>query len=88
MKKLTLDSETREKLYALTRIRTAQAQEVQRAKILLLRADGNKEDFIADKLDITRKTVYSTIRKYNDHGLECALRDEDRSGCPSSYTVQ
>jgi len=86
VKKLTLDSETREKLYALTRIRTAQAQEVQRAKILLLRADGNKEDFIADKLDITRKTVYSTIRKYNDHGLECALRDEDRSGRPSSYT--
>jgi len=86
MKKITLSEESRQKLEALTRCRTAPAQEVQRAKILLLRADGIKEGFIADKLDITRKTVYLTVRKYRDHGLEWALRDEDRSGRPSSYT--
>jgi len=85
MKKITLDDETLQKLEALTRSRTAPAQEVQRAKILLLRACGNKEDFIADKLDVTRKTVYLTVRKYRDHGVDWALRDEERSGRPSSY---
>jgi len=81
-----MDEGPRKELEALTHCRTASAQEEQRAKILLLRADGNKEDFIADKLDIARKTVSATVRKYREHGTERALCDEERSGRPTSYT--
>ena len=86
MKKITLSEETRKELEALTRCRTALAQEVQRAKILLLRANGVKEEMVADKLDVTRKTVSTTVRKYREKGLEGALYDEERSGRPTSYT--
>jgi len=86
MKKITVDEKTRKKLEAVTRSRTTPAQEVQRAKIILLWSSGNTMAFIAGKLDVTRKTVFSTVKKYRDHGLEWALRDEERSGRPSSYT--
>ena len=52
---LTVDE--REYLETQTRARTIQAQTVNRARILLLKADGCSINDIADKIGINRKSV-------------------------------
>ena len=54
---ITLTVEEREYLEAQTRARTIQAQTVNRARILLLKADGCSIDDIADKVGINRKRM-------------------------------
>ena len=46
-----------ETLITITNMRTEEAQKVQRAKILLLNADGMNNVKIAEKLDIHRNSV-------------------------------
>ena len=54
---ITLSTEDREFLELQTRARTIQAQTVNRARILLLKADGNPIDAIADKVGLNRKNL-------------------------------
>ena len=54
---ITLTTEDRNYLETQTRARTIQAQTVNRARILLLKADGCSIDDIADKVGINRKSV-------------------------------
>ena len=49
-KPLTLSSEDRSRLESITKTRTLQAQTVTRARILLLKADGESVDSIADRI--------------------------------------
>ena len=49
---------------SLVRSRTMQAQIVQRARIILLKADGNPIDVIADKIGIDRKNIMLCIKEY------------------------
>ena len=46
---------------SLVRLRTIQAQVAQRARILLLRAEGIPIDTVADKVGINRKSVMLCI---------------------------
>lgn len=78
--KLALIDEDREYLETLVRTRTTQAQAVQRAKIILLKAEGFSIDAIADKLDINRKSVMLCLRKYQDGGTENAIYDTPGRG--------
>jgi transposase len=64
----------------LLRSRTMQAQIVQRARIILLKADGVPIDIIADKIGIDRKSVMLCIKKYKANGAECALYDAPGRG--------
>ena len=73
------DSEV-EYLTNITNMRTAEAQKVQRAKILLLSSDGMSNIKIADKLDIHRNSVELCLRKYTAAGMESALRDDAGRG--------
>ncbi|MCR5233671.1 MAG: helix-turn-helix domain-containing protein, partial [Lachnospiraceae bacterium] len=66
---LNLTMEDREYLESQTRARTIQAQTVNRARILLLKADGYSIDDIADKVGVNRKSVMLCISKYNDGGV-------------------
>jgi len=69
-----------EYLTAITNTRTAEAQKVQRAKILLLSSAGMENTKIAEKLDIHRNSVELCLKKYASAGMESALRDDAGRG--------
>ena len=79
-KVLQLSSEDRDYLEQQTRARTIQAQTVNRARILLLKADGLSVADIADKVGLNRKSVMLCIEKYVAGGVENALFDAPRRG--------
>jgi len=67
-------------LESLLRARTMQAQIVQRARIMLLRAEGIPIDTIADRVGANRKSVMLCISKYKSGGVENALYDAPGRG--------
>jgi len=67
-------------LESLVRSRTMQAQIVQRARIILLRAEGTPIDTIADRVGINRKGVMLCISKYKSGGVDNALYDAPGRG--------
>ena len=77
---LKLSENDRSYQESLTRTRTMQAQTVSRAKILLLKADGESVDAIADKLDLNRNSVLLCLRKHKEGGVENALTDAPGRG--------
>ena len=60
---IIITEEERSYLETQRRSRTIQAQTVQRARILLLRADGISIDSIADKVGINRCSVMLCLKK-------------------------
>lgn len=72
-KTLPLSSEDRSCLEAITK--TLQAQTVTRARILLLKVDGETVDSIVDKVDLNRNSVLLCLKKYNQGGIENAIYD-------------
>ena len=83
---INLTAEDREYLEAQTRARTIQAQTVNRARILLLKADGCSIDDIADKVGINRKSVMLCLNKYAEGGVENALFDAPGRGRNAEIT--
>lgn len=79
---LPLTDEDRKYLKSLSKTRTIQAQVVDRARILLYKADGVSFDEIATRLNISKRTVRLCISKYNEGGIDAALFDAKRSGRP------
>lgn len=78
--KITLSSKEKEYLEIQTRARTIQAQTVTRAKVLLLRSEGNTIEYISDKLDINRNSVILCLKKYLEGGVKNALYDAPGRG--------
>lgn len=83
---ITLTFADREYLELQTRARTIQAQTVNRARILLLKADGVRIDDIADKVGMNRKSVMLCINKYLDGGVDNALFDAPGRGRNAEIT--
>lgn len=83
---LNLSDEDRDYLKSLSKKRTIQAQVVDRARILLYKADGMTFQEIADKLAISTATVRLCISKFNNGGVDAAIFDNQRSGRPSEIT--
>lgn len=83
---ISLTAQDRNYLEARTRARTIQAQTVNRARILLLKADGTPIDDIADKVGINRKSVMLCINKYLEGGVENALFDAPGRGRNTEIT--
>ena len=83
---INLSADDREYLEAQTRARTIQAQTVNRARILLLKADGCSIDDIADKVGINRKSVMLCLKKYAEGGVENALFDAPGRGRNAQIT--
>lgn len=77
---ITLTQEEREYLKAQIRARTIQAQTINRARILLLKADGCSINDIADKVGLNRKSVMLCISKYVNGGVQNALFDDPGRG--------
>jgi len=72
---LVLMDEQLQELNKISRSRTAPAQEIQRAKILLEYYQNPSISNIADKVGVARDTVYKCIDKALEMGWEAALKD-------------
>ena len=83
---ITLTPEDRSYLELQTRSRTIQAQTVCRARILLLKADGESIDSIADKVGINRCSVILCLKKFKAGGVENALFDAPGRGRNAEIT--
>ena len=70
---LVLSDEDKDYLKSLSKKRTIQAQVVDRARILLYKADGMTFQEIAEKLAISTSTVRLCISKYNKGGVDAAI---------------
>ena len=79
---VALGEKDRERLERLARMRTAQAQTVTRARILLLRDSGETLVSIAEKVGLAVNSVRLCVTKYLEGGVEHALSDGARSGRP------
>lgn len=85
-KPLNLSAEERSQLETITRTRTLQAQVVSRARILLLKADGDSVDTIAEKVDLNRNSVLLCLKKFKDGGIENAIYDAPGRGRNAEIT--
>lgn len=83
---IELTNADREYLQLQTRARTIQAQTVNRARIILLKADGISIDEIADKVGMNRKSVMLCLKKYKEGGIENALFDAPGRGRNAEIT--
>ena len=83
---ITLTPEERSYLELQTRSRTIQAQTVCRARILLLKADGEPIDVIADKVGLNRCSVMLCLKKFKEGGVENALFDAPGRGRNAEIT--
>jgi len=83
---LLLSDEERNQLETIMRTRTLQAQIVSRARILLLKADGDSVDTIAEKVDLNRNSVLLCLKKYNAGGIENAIYDAPGRGRNAEIT--
>ena len=79
---VALGEKDREMLERLARMRTAQAQTVTRARILLLRDSGETLVSIAERVGLAADSVRLCAAKYLEGGVERALSDGARSGRP------
>ena len=79
---VALGERDREMLERLARMRTAQAQTVTRARILLLRDSGETLVSIAERVGLAVNSVRLCVTKYLVGGVEHALSDGARSGRP------
>ena len=85
-KPLIITNEDRETLESMVRTRTLQAQIVTRARIILLKAEGESIDTIADKVDLNRNSVMLCLKKYKEGGIENAIYDAPGRGRNSEIT--
>jgi DNA-directed RNA polymerase specialized sigma24 family protein len=74
----------RERLERRVRRQTATRREVFRARIVLLAADGLRNDEIATRLGTFRETVSRWRKRYFEEGDQ-GLRDRPRSGRPRAF---
>lgn len=83
---LEISTEDRELLESLIRTRTIQASIMNRARIILLKADGESTDSIADKVGLNRNSVLLCLRKYKEGGVANAIYDASGRGRKTEIT--
>ncbi len=83
---ITLSDDDRILLEKITKTRTIQLQTAQRARILLLKAEGLSNDSIAERVDLDRKSIMFCIKKYLEGGVENALFDASGRGRNAEIT--
>ena len=80
---IILTDEDRIDLEKLSKSQTGEYRKVQRAKILLMSANGMLNSEIAAAIGVHPNTVASIIKKYISAGKDYALNDFPRSGKPN-----
>ena len=84
-KPLILTDEARQDLEAIATSRSMPHRLVQRARIVLLAANGEMNKAIAKKMGLTKPAVGTWRQRYIDYGLE-GLHDELRPGRPRTIS--
>lgn len=79
---IELRSEDRTVVRELTQKGKCSARKINRARILLLVADGHSAQEISAILGTSGNTIWRTKLRYNEGGLAWALNDEPRTGAP------
>jgi transposase len=77
-------ADDREAVARLARSRTAQARQVERAKVVLAALDGEGVGAIAARVQLSPATVYRWLHRYEQQGL-AGLADQPRKGRPPTY---
>ena len=77
---LEITGDDRDYLETICRTRTIQAQIMNRARIILLKANGESIDDIAEKVGMNRNSVMLCLKKYKEGGVENALYDTPGRG--------
>jgi transposase len=85
-KPVVLTNEQKEELLTLSRSRTEETRRVQRARILLMAAEGDGDKKIAAAVGLNKNSVHATLEKFHSVGLEGALADMARRGRPPSIS--
>lgn len=83
--RIELPALERERLERRVRRQTATRREVFRAQVVLLAAEGLRNDEIAERLGTARETVSRWRKRYFEEG-EAGLRDRPRSGRPRAFS--
>jgi len=78
---LVLRGGDEKRLRSLTRSTSARAGLAQRARIVLLAAEGLSNTAIAERVGVTRQTVITWRGRYQRQGM-AGLADQPRSGRP------
>lgn len=81
-----LKPEDRTVLEKLANSQTEEYRKVQRAKMLLLSADGMSNSEIASSIGVHRNTVATFVTKYISAGLDYALNDAAKTGKPNAIS--
>jgi len=82
-----LTADERKELERLARSRTEEARLVQRAKIILGLAAGERPYQVADRVGVGRAAAYEWLHRFNAEGLK-GLTDHPRPGRPHTYTAE
>ncbi|MGV8083980.1 MAG: IS630 family transposase [Coriobacteriia bacterium] len=82
-RQVALDDDQRKELERIGKSRTDEARRVQRAKTLLMAADGATDNGIAGAVGLNKNSVRNTIGKFFELGMEAALGDLARPGRPA-----
>ncbi|MEX2093699.1 MAG: IS630 family transposase [Pirellulales bacterium] len=83
---IRITSAQRVKLQSWSRSRTMQQRTVQRARIILMAADGVPNQQIASQLGVARQTVISCRQRFAASGLDSVINDAPRSGRPPTLS--
>ena len=85
-KKLKLRKKDQKKLKELSQRGTLKARQLNRCRILLLKAQGKSQIEIAKLLKMSQVTVHTICQRYEKEGLIGALNERPRSGKPSIFS--
>lgn len=80
-----LTSDEQAELERISRMRTAPAHQVERARALLALAAGQRVADVAQACRRSQPTVYNWLHRFNTAGL-AVLTDAPRSGRPATYS--
>jgi transposase len=87
-KRLDIQAHTTEERDAVERVarsRTAQARQVERARVALAALDGDGVGMIAQRFHLSPATVYLWLHRFEEQGL-AGLADKPRGGRPPTST--
>jgi transposase len=80
-------ADDRDAVARMARSRTAQARQVERAKVVLAALEGAGVGAIAQRFHVSPATVYLWLHRFEEHGL-AGLADQPRGGRPPTYTPE
>lgn len=81
-----LTADDRAVLEQLARRRSVAWSQVQRARIVLAIADGDRVQEVARRMQCHPATVWRTCRRYEQAGVEAMLEDQARCGNPGKIS--